>query len=111
MIALGDMGANGMRMLVVLCRRRGRLSIKRLIAEDGRDGYDLRWLIAHDCPRMRDPPADSSSAQTGRLRPRQRMAVRARKPVVGRPPSVQLWDFAVALLATMRMRRRQPQPQ
>jgi hypothetical protein len=35
----------------------GPLSIARLIAEHGRGGYDLRWLIAHDCPRMREPTA------------------------------------------------------
>jgi hypothetical protein len=57
-ITLGDMEAKGMCMLVVACRRcerRDRLSIARLIAEHGRDGYDLRWQIAHDCPRMQNP--------------------------------------------------------
>jgi hypothetical protein len=62
MITLGDMAAKGMTMLVVACRRcdrRGRLSIARLIAEHGRDDYgDLRRLIAHDCPKMQNPPAD-----------------------------------------------------
>jgi hypothetical protein len=60
-ITLGDMQDKGMRMLVVACRRcerRGRLSIARLIAEHGRDGDDLRRLIAHDCPKMQNPPAD-----------------------------------------------------
>ena len=45
-----------MRMLEVACRkckRRGRLSIARLIAQHGRDDHsDLCALIAHDCPRM-----------------------------------------------------------
>jgi hypothetical protein len=61
MITLGDMADKGMRMLEVACRkcpRRGRLSIARLIAEHGRDDYgDLRQIIAHDGPRMREPQA------------------------------------------------------
>jgi hypothetical protein len=61
MITLGDMRRRGMTMLEVACRRcerRGRLSIARLIAEHGRDDHeDLRALIAHDCPRMREPQA------------------------------------------------------
>jgi hypothetical protein len=60
-ITLGDMQDKGMRMLVVACsgcERRGRLSIARLIAEHGHDGYDLRWLIAHDCPKVQNPTAD-----------------------------------------------------
>ncbi len=60
-ISLGDMADKGMTMLEVACRkcpRRGRLSIARLIAEHGREGYgDLRQIIAHDCPRMREPQA------------------------------------------------------
>jgi hypothetical protein len=48
-----------MKMLEVACKRcgrHGRLSIARLIAEHGIEDYgDLRWLIAHDSPRMRDP--------------------------------------------------------
>jgi hypothetical protein len=54
-ITLGVMRVRGMKMLEVVCtrcNRRGRLSIARLIAEH--DG-SLRELIAHDCPRMRDP--------------------------------------------------------
>jgi hypothetical protein len=58
---LGDMADKGMTMLEVACRkcpRRGRLSIARLIAEHGRDEeLDLRRIIAHDCPRMREPQA------------------------------------------------------
>jgi hypothetical protein len=61
-ITLGDMADKGMTMLEVACRkcpRRGRLSIARLIAEHGRDGPpDLRALIAHDCPKMQNPPHD-----------------------------------------------------
>lgn len=64
-ITLGDMERWGMRMLEVACRqceRRGRLRIDRLIAEHGRDDHgDLRALIAHDCPRMRNPPSRSTS--------------------------------------------------
>jgi hypothetical protein len=57
-ISLGDMRAKGMTMLAVACRRcerRGRLRIARLIAEYGVDPPNLGELIAHDCPRMRDP--------------------------------------------------------
>jgi hypothetical protein len=57
-ISLGDMRAKGMTMLVVACskcERWGRLRIARLIAEHGDDPPNLRGLIAHDCPRMRDP--------------------------------------------------------
>jgi hypothetical protein len=47
-----------MKMLVVACNRcgrQGRLSMARLIAQHGIEDYgDLRKLIAHDCPRMRD---------------------------------------------------------
>ena len=36
--------------------RRGRLQIARLIAEHGRDDHcDLLALIAHDCPRLKNP--------------------------------------------------------
>jgi hypothetical protein len=58
---VGDMADKGMTMLEVACRRcdrRGRLSITRLIAEHDREDYgDLRAIIAHDCPRMREPQA------------------------------------------------------
>ncbi len=59
-ITLGNMADKGMTMLEVACRkcpRRGRLLIARLIAEHGRDPKNLRELIAHDCPRMREPQA------------------------------------------------------
>jgi hypothetical protein len=58
LITLGDMRAKGMSMLAVACskcERRGRLRIARLIAEHGAGECDLRRLVAHDCPRMRDP--------------------------------------------------------
>jgi hypothetical protein len=61
MITLADMADKGMVMLEVVCRRRdprGRLSISRLIAEHGRDGGDLRALIAHDCSKMQNATAD-----------------------------------------------------
>ena len=57
-MTLGEMADKGMTMLEVACRkcpRRGRLSIARLIAEHGREEGNLRALIAHDCPRMREP--------------------------------------------------------
>jgi len=45
-------------MLEVACRRcerRGRLKIERFTAEHGARVLDLCAIIAHDCPRMRDP--------------------------------------------------------
>jgi len=60
-ITLGQMQAKGMTMLEVACRkcrRRGRLSIARLIAEYGADDHgNLRAAIAHDCSRMQKPSA------------------------------------------------------
>jgi hypothetical protein len=59
-ITLGEMRAKGMTTLEVACRRwerRGRLSIERLIAEHGDGVLDPCAIIAHDCPRMRNPSA------------------------------------------------------
>ena len=56
-ITLAEMRAKGMTMLEVACRRcerRGRLRIKRLIAEHGTDVLDLCAIIAADCPRMQN---------------------------------------------------------
>ena len=57
---LGEMRAKGMTMLEVACRRcerRGRLRIERLIAEHGAGVLHLCAIIAHDCPKMRNPSA------------------------------------------------------
>jgi hypothetical protein len=57
-ITLGEMGAKGMTLLEVACRRcerRGRLRSERLIAEHGSGVLDLCAIIAADCPRMPNP--------------------------------------------------------